>query len=460
MQRPAGHLKRWARTFAQGTPAGLSRLFAPWVGLPQHFGGGKRTRLFPPSVTFWLFLSQVLDEKGSCREALRRFQAWLSLERGKTASPNTAAYCKARAKLRPQELRRVNQRIVDRMETAFPWRWHGRRVQVVDGTGLSMPDTPENQAAWPQPKRAKKGCGFPVMRVAALFSLATGAMTGFAHGALAVHERTLYRKLWRLLKRGDVLLGDRGFCAFADFYLLSRNGVDCVMRKNGRRKNASVIRRNSKNDRIVEWKRSGARPKWLAPKTWRDLPESIAVREVEVHVQFPGFRSQVILVATTLLDHRVFPASDISDLYLKRWRVELFFRDLKTTMGMDILRCQAPPMVGNELWMHVIAYNLVRAVMSEAALAHAVPHDRISFKGTVSTLRQWAPALATRGPLRKQRLALYSWMLACIAKDTLPFRPGRNEPRARKRRPKAYQLLNKPRAQFREIMHRNRYKKP
>lgn len=439
---------------------GLAAFSPPGWNRPSTSAAGSGPGSFPPSVTFWLFLSQVLDEKGSCREALRRFQAWLSLEKGKTASPNTAAYCKARTRLRPQELERANRSVVDRMEKAFPWRWHGRRVQVVDGTGLSMPDTPKNQAAWPQPKKAKKGCGFPVMRVAALFSLATGAMTGLAHGELAVHERTLYRKLWCLLKRGDVLLGDRGFCAFADFYLLSLGGVDCVMRKNGRRKNASVIQRTSRNDRIVEWKRSGVRPKWLTLKTWRDLPESIAVREVQINVQFPGFRSQVILVATTLLDHRAYPASDISDLYLKRWKVELFFRDLKTTMGMDILRCQTPPMVENELWMHVIAYNLVRAVMSEAAMAHGVPGDRISFKGTVSTLRQWATALAIQGPSKKHRLALYAWMLAYIARDMLPYRPGRSEPRARKRRPKAYQLLNKPREQFREIMHRNRYKKP
>ncbi len=239
---------------------------------------------FPPSRTFWLFLSQVLDETGCCREALRRFKSWLFLEEGKTISPNTAAYCKARAKLCPGELKQANRRLVNKIEKACPWLWHGRRVTVVDGSGLSMPDTPENQSAWPQSKRTKPGCGFPVMRVCALFSLATGAMAGLAHGSLQVHERTLYRTLWRLLRKGDVVLGDRGFCAFADFYLLSQKGVDCVMRKNGRRQNSRVIRRLGKNDQIVEWSKSGVCPKWLAPKAWLGLPETIMVREVKVNV--------------------------------------------------------------------------------------------------------------------------------------------------------------------------------
>lgn len=390
---------------------------------------------------------------------LRAFQAWLFLKEGKAVSPNTAAYCKARAKLCPRELKHANRRVVNKIEKACPWLWHGRRVKVVDGSGLSMPDTPENQSAWPQPTRTKPGCGFPVMRVTALFSLAAGTMTGLAYGALSVHERTLYRTLWRLLKRGDVLLGDRGFCAFADFYLLSQKGVDCVMRKNGRRKNSRVIGKLGKNDQIVEWSKTGVRPKWLAPKTWLDLPESIPVREVKVNVQNPGFRTQAIFVVTTLLDSREYTASDLAGLYLRRWNIELFFRDIKTTMGMDVLRCLTPKMVEIELWMHVLAYNLVRAVMMKAALKSGTLFDRISFKGTLSTLRQWAPLMALPGLAEEDRLALCSLMLSYIARDKLPHRSGRNEPRARKRRPKAYQLLSKPRAQFREIMHRNRYKK-
>jgi hypothetical protein len=401
-----------------------------------------------------------MAEGGACREALRRFQAWVLIEEGKTVSPNTAAYCKARAKLPLRELKQTHERVVKKMRESSNWLWHGRRVKVVDGTGLSMPDTPSNQAAWPQAKRSKLGCGFPVMRVAALFSLATGALTGLTHGALTVHERTLYRALWRLLDEGDVLLGDRGFCGFADFTLLSLKGVDCIMRKNARRKNTRVIRKLGKNDRIVEWQRSGVCPKWMSLVAWRGLPECIAVREVQVRVQNSGFRTQTLLVATTLLDSEEYSASDIADLYFRRWRVELFFRDIKTVMGMDILRCKSKEMVERELWMNVIAYNLIRAAMMQAALASGTPSYRISFKGTLSALRQWSKTLAAPGLTSSQRLSLLTALFDCIARDKLPFRPGRYEPRARKRRPKGYQLLNKPRATFKEIGHRSRYKKP
>ncbi len=458
MQRTAGHFEKGVNTVSTWTMSRISRVFGPWIDLPENFGSGKRTRLFTPSVTFWLFLLQVLDEKGSCREALRRFQAWLFVNEGKTASANTAAYCKARARLHPLKLAKTNQQLVSKQEKACPWFWHSRRVMVVDGTGLSMPDTPENQSAWPQSSRSKPGCGFPIMRVVAIFSLAAGTMVDIAYEAFTVPERTLYRRLWRTLRKGDILLGDRGFCALADIFLLGQQGVDCVMRKNGRRKNSRLIHRNGKNDNMVQWDKSGRCPKWLSPKSWLDIPESITVREVKVTVQNNGFRSHTIFVITTLLDPRVFTASDIADLYLRRWHIELFFRNIKTTLGMDILSTRSPEMIEIELWMYVIAYNLVRAVMMESAISSAASVYRISFKGTISTLRQWAPFLT--GCVGKTSITLYCLLLDYIARDKLPLRPGRNEPRARKRRPKSYQLLNKPRGEFKEIQHRNRYKKP
>jgi len=389
-----------------------------------------------------------------------KFLAGLFLDTGKTASANTSGYCQARAKLSTRELFQTSCRVADKIEAkAAAWLWNGRRVKVADGSGLSMPDTRANQERWPQSSKAKPGCSFPVMRIVALFSLATGAMIGLAQDALAVHERTLMRSLWRLLEWGDVLLADRGFGGFAEFFLLARRGVDCVMRKNARRKNAGVIRRLNHNDHIVRWLKSGACPQWLDRQAWDDMPQSMAVREVKVRVDNPGFRTDTIWVVTTLLDHRAFTASDIARLYLRRWKVELFLRDIKITMRMDVLRCKTPAMVEKEMWMRVIAYNLIRALMMEAAGAYNANVERISFKGTVSTIRQWAPALAQPRLSSEERLALSSLMLYYLAKNQLPDRPGRVEPRARKRRPKNYQLLNKPRGEFKEIMHRNRYKK-
>jgi hypothetical protein len=438
----------------------LQRAFGTWIKLPKGFGGGKRIRLFPSSTTFWMFLSQVLDKDGSCRESLRRFQAWLFVDKGEVSSASTAGYCKARLKISSKEVGMINHNITMKMSNACPWLWFGRTVKVVDGTGLSMPDTPSNRTTWPLSKKSKPGCGFPVMRVVGIFSLATGALLNLAHGTLFVHERTLYRSLWGVLARGDILLGDRGFCGFADFFFLSAKGVDCVMRKHIRRINAGVIRKLGKKDRIVEWKKTGIRPKWLDHQEWKGLPESLAVREVEVAVHNPGFRSKTIFIVTTLLDPKEFPAEAIADLYLKRWNVELYLKDIKITMGMDILKCKTPDMIQTELWMKVIAYNLVRAIMMEAAIKSGVPLEGISFKGTVSVIRNWASYLENPTISGKRRSKVLATMLSYIANDKVPQRPGRSEPRARKRRPKNFELLSKPRNLFREISHRNRYRKP
>jgi len=437
----------------------LEGVLSGWVRLPQGFGGGKRKRLFTPPRMFWIFLSQVLEKDGSCRESLRRFQAALFRESGGRSSASTAGYCKARLKLSSGEIRQVSGNIVRRMSRACPWSWHGRPVKVVDGTGISMPDTPVNERTWPLSKRSCTGCGFPVMRMVAIFSLATGALIELAHGSLEVHERTLCRSLWNILDRGDVLLGDRGFCGFADFFLLKLKGVDCVMRKHGRRINAGIIRKISKKDRIVEWRKTKIAPKWLDRGEWEAIPETMAVREVEVTVETPGFRTRKVYVVTTLLDDKLYPAGSISELYRKRWMVELCFRDIKITMGMDILKCKTPKMIETELWMKVVAYNLIRAVMMEAALLHGAPIENLSFKGTVDTVRSWD---IYNHILKKDSCLLeaFSVMLEYIAADIVPKRPDRTEPRARKRRPKNYQLLNKPRHIFLEIQHRNRYKKP
>lgn len=322
-----------------------------------------------------------------------------------------------------------------------------------------MPDTEENQKEWPQSKRSKPGCGFPLMRIVGVFSLATGALLDLATGPMSRSEGALFRSLWYLLRRGDVLLADRGFCSLTYLHLLSEMGIDCVMRKNARRINNHVIKRISKHDHIVAWRKSRICPAWLEQDMWDAMPEIMAVREVRVQIAYPGFRTQTIYVATTLLDDHLYPEEAIALLYLRRWRVEVFLRDIKTTMGMDILRCKTPNMVEIEVCMHVIAYNLIRAVMLEAGLTCEIPFERISCKGTISTLRQWAPVMVLCEGNPEIRSFLYARLLYTLAHDTLPLRPGRTEPRARKRRPKNYQLLMKPRHAFQECKHRNKYKK-
>ena len=402
-----------------------------------------------------------MSDDGSCREALRKFLAWLFLEKGKTASPNTAAYCKARSRLRQKDIEDVHGQILRKTqeENKEKFLWHGRDVKVIDGSSVSMPDTPENQKAYPQPGSQKPGCGFPVMRIVAIFSLATGTLLALAKDALSVHERDLFRRLWHMFEPGDVALADRGFCSFAEIYNLSLRGVDCVIiNQQARMVGQTLINRFYKHDCLIEWHKTTSCPAWLTKEQWRAMPERITLREIKVVVQAPGFRTNKIIIVTTLLDPKAYPAQAFAQLYLMRWRAELYLRDIKTTMGMDILKCKSPEMVKKELWMHIIAYNLIRAVMTEAAVAYNVSICSISFKGTAGTIRQWSRVLAKRDLTEHQRNDLYGILLYYIAKDKNPYRPNRVEPRAKKRRPKAYQLLTKPRKIFKEISHRGKIK--
>jgi hypothetical protein len=459
MARSGARLARGARSLREKSDGELSALFGSWVSLPEAFGAPKRRRLFSPSRVFWLFLSQVLSADRACRETLRNFLGRLALE-GRSASPRTAGYCKARRRLRQADLDEAHARVARavRSEHLLRGLWQGRPVKVLDGSGLSMPDTPENQRLYPQSQTAKRGCSFPVMRVVALFCLGTGVLLHLAKGSLAVGERALFRSLWNLLLPGDVILADRGFCGYAEFYFLRQREVDCVMRAHQRRTVGKTrLKRLGRGDWLVLWHKSKPCPKWPDKTTWRALPDTLVVREIALVVPVPGFRTRAVTIATTLLDPVAFPTEAFGHLYRRRWQAELFLRDIKTTMGMDILRCKTPDMVHKELTMHLIAYNLIRLTMLEAARRRDVPVQTLSFKGTLSTLRQWAPFFLPAS--RRARNALWTRLLELLATDPLPHRPDRVEPRARKRRPKNYQLLNKPRRLFKEIHHRNRYTK-
>lgn len=393
---------------------------------------------------------------------MRKFLACLALEGRKTASPKTGAYCRARGRLPLKEIERLHGHVLEGLQGAASaeQRWYGRKVKVVDGSSVSMPDTAKNQARYPQPSTQKPGCGFPVMRIVAVFSLGTGVLLDLAKGALSVHERTLFRQVWDLFEPGDVVLADCGFCSYADFYFLGQRQVDCVMRNHQRRKvGIRLVKRLGKGDRLIHWFKMKSCPKWLTHEQWQAVPTTLLVRELTFTVDVPGFRSQTIVLATTLLNPKQLDKHAFAQLYRRRWMAELFLRDIKITMGMDVLRCKTPDMVHKELWMHMLAYNLIRALMLKAAAQHGLSPFRVSFKGTVATVRQWAPLMAAADLDTTRRHTMTQALLACIARDPLPQRSNRTEPRARKRRPKNYQLLNKPRRQFNEIQHRNRYEK-
>jgi hypothetical protein len=383
------------------------------------------------------------------------------LGRRQPISTNTSAYCQARSRLSEQTLLAIHRQTAQRLEcnVLTDSLWLGRRVKVVDGTTCSMPDTAESQKAYPQPGSQKPGCGFPMMKVVGLFCLASGALLEVVRGTLRVHESQLFRHLWPHLNPGDVLLADRGFCSFFSLSSLQERGVDCLMRLHQRRRvDFRRGKRLGPEDIVLHWTKPAQRPETLSPQEFNALPDSLTVRQIRLHPKIKGFRVRTIVLVTTLLDPIAFPAQALGELYFQRWSVELHFREIKTLLRLDILRCLSPQMVHKELLLHMIAYNLIRCLMQQAAICHHVDLSRISFKGTLDTLHHFADVIRATAAKPRRRAQLYSEMLRLIALDQLPIRPLRSELRAKKRRAKNYQLLTKPRKLMIIIQHRSRHK--
>ena len=426
--------------------AGIVGALIPERQLDRLRASGTRRRVFTPIVTFWSFLAQVLSPTQPCRETVRQVQAERHRRGRSRICSGTAAYCQARRRLPESILQGIWEAIAgDLSEVSSPkMPWQGLRVGVVDGTTMSMPDTAPNQAVWPQSRRQSPGCGFPIMKMVGLFSLATGAIHKVATGSLHDSEQALFCQLWSTLINGfDLLLGDRGFGSFAMFGALNCCGLHGVFRLHQRRKiNWHKGKRLGKYDRLVTWNKPDDRLMWWLPMP---VPQSLQIRILKVVVPIAGFRTRVLFISTDLLDPKRFPPETLAELYRRRWQVELFFRHIKTTMHMDVLRCKSPVMIRREFHTHLIAYNVIRALMLQSALTYGTPLCRISFKGTCDTLRQWAPHLAIVSATPKLYHHLLRSMLQTIANDLVPLRPNRAEPRAIKRRPKPYPLLNKPR---------------
>lgn len=418
-------------------------------------GHRYRRCFWTPTRTVWTFLMQVLHPACSCRAAVAMALAEQAAEAGDPGmSADPSAYCQARGRLPTEVLRRCMHAAARTVRDAVGdgYLWFGRRVWLVDGTRCSMPDTPSLQRAFGQPDGQQAGCGFPVALLTGLFCWASGALLDVAIGPYRDSELRLWRTLWRWLHRGDVIVADRFYCTYADLAGLLGRGCDAVCRLHQRRKvDWRTGRGLGPNDRVVRWQRPAkhARGHSVTVKRWRRLPETLDVRIVRGTVGVPGFRTRKLIVATTLLDPMAYPAADILALYGDRWTVELRLRDIKTTLGMDILRSKSPSMVRKEIYMHLLAYNLIRQLMVLAASEHGRDLHRLSFAGSVQHIDALLPYLHLYAETPRCR-HLVKLLLRWIAHDTVPNRPGRVEPRARKRRPKKYALLNKPRHQLRK----------
>ena len=419
--------------------------------------GEHEDDVYTPALTLWGWLAQVMqaEKARSCVAAVARIVALCVALGRKPPSPDTGAYCRARAKVPEIVIRRLVYAVGDGLESRVPadWLWLGRHAKMADGSTLLTPDTDPNREVWPQARTQKPGLGFPILRFVALISLATAALCGLAiapYKGKETGETALLRELLDRFQRGDVLLGD---CAYASYFMLAlllARGVDVVTRQHQRRRtDFSRGERLGAEDHVVLWERP-QRPEWMDEETYATIPETLAVRELKVHVEVKGFRVRELIVITTLTDGERYPREEVAKLFRLRWHVELDLRNIKTSLRLDDLRGKKPETVRAEIWMHWLAYNLTRRVMAQAALLHEKRPRNLSFASALAAVAgAWMLAsVADRATLslhaRTQHLGI-SW-------SRVGHRPNRVEPRAIKRRPKSHKLLSQPREEARAVL--------
>jgi hypothetical protein len=432
------------------------------LGLERR-GKNSRDRMLPPRVTFWAFVWQALNPKSSCREVTRKIEAWwrwMQKDRSGEGVMSASAYCQARQRLETDTLELILGHVAHNLERHVLQDEKGpqkRRVKILDGTCLSAPDTKENQSVWPQSSLQKEGLGFPMIKLVGLFSLSSGAVLEHQLGNLHEHESQLFRKLLPKVRKDDIIVADRAFCSYASLATLVSQKADGLMRLHQMRK--SDLRRGKAlgpMDRLITWTKPPSCPAGWSEPEFEALPETLAVRIIGLHLSIPGCRTRSVTLVTTMVDAEAYPAEVLRKLYAQRWNVELHFHQLKVALGMDVLSCKSPDMVEKEILVRLIAYNLVRVFMQRAAHLHQADLSRLSFKGSLDTTRHFASAIHAAAGTPRRQDALIAEMLAAIAFDSVLYRPGRSEPRAKKRRSKNYHLLTKPRGKMYVPPHRNR----
>jgi hypothetical protein len=406
-------------------------------------------RVYNTSVTLWVFLSQVMSIHHGCVSAVAKLLTYRVANGQRACSASTGAYCIARDKLDESAMHRLVTSSGQAIEAKIPdqWLWLGHRVITADGATVTMADTPENQAEYPQLSSQAEGCGFPIVRMVVLFALSTGVVLEMAMGRYKgklTHEVSLFRQIDEIIEETDVFLADRAYAGWFEMARMMKRGAHVVIRKHQMRK--SDFRtgiRHGKDDHSIELSKP-QRPKWMSEEEYEAYPDFITIREIKIRVANRGFRTREIIVHTSLLDDTDYTKEEISALFRRRWQAELHLRSLKTIMQMEHLRCKEPHRVRNEIRMHMLAYNLIRGVMAEAAIEGDVQPWQISFKSTLTTVTDMLPVLGAISNADE----LCDVLFRCCLQHVVGNRPDRYEPRVLKRRPKKYKLMQKPRAAY------------
>src|SRR5215813_11912995 len=395
---------RFAR--GQGLPFADSLTERSILDALDEHGVQYRDRLFSPATTIWGFLSQVLSEDHSCRDTVSRIIAHRAASDLEPCSPNTASYCNARARIPTAVLRSLAKRTAGELQAGIPerWKWNGRRVFIADGSHVSMPDTPQNQAAYPQPKAQQEGIGFPLARLAVLLSLATGACHDLAiapYAGKGTGETSLLRQMYDSLQPGDVVLADALFDNYFVACELRERGIELVVRIQAERVGSQTVESRPDGDLIL-WQRPN-KPRGMKGEQYRTYPKTLLMRQVSVDARDKDNRVEQFKVATTILDAAI-DGGQIGALYERRWDGEVDIRSIKSTMKMDVLRCKTPEMVCKEIWAHLLAYNLLRTVMAVAAAENGIEPRQVSFKGAKQAVTAFAPKIEAARPEERARL--------------------------------------------------------
>ena len=405
-----------------------------------------RERFFTPDVTLWAFLSQVLDDDQSQQAAVARVIAFFVFKGLTPPSANTSAYSQARSRLPEETLSNLTRSVAQQIEKSIPldWLWRERNLKIMDGSTNSMPDTEENQMVYPQPDSQEPGVGFPIARMVAVIDYTTGAVLDLAIGPYSgkeTGEHALLRQLMSVFKVGDVVLAD---CYYASFFLLAtfiRLGVDAIFPiHHARHHDFRRGERLGKKEHIVQWKKP-VKPEWMSQEDYDKFPGEINIREVEIENHRNGFRTKRRILVTTFLNSSEVSKLDLSIIYTCRWFVEIALKSIKETMHMDILRGKTPEMVRKEIWAHLLAYNLIRKIMAQAAVVHNKKPVNLSFKLALQVIESFRQA----GIFNEKNSTSYYHLLKAIAYKTIGNRPDRLEPRRVKRRPKPFPRLQKAR---------------
>jgi hypothetical protein len=416
--------------------------------LPEH-----RERLFPPTETLSMFLAQAMSADRSCQQAVNEAAVKRLAGGLPDCSTHTGAYCRARQRL-PLEMISTLTRYTARVmteRTPDTWHWRGRPVRLVDGATVALPDTPDNQAVYPQPSSQKTGLGFPQCRLVGIICLASGTVLNAAMGACqgkGGDEQSLLRSMLDTLESGDILLGDAFYATYFLLCALQQRGVDGVFEQQGSRRRSTDFRRGQRlgqRDHVIELRKPKSKPAWMSQTDYDQAPESLKAREL-----YTGGK----ILMTTLLCPKQTTKAALKKLYRDRWHVELDLRNIKTTLGMEMLSCRTPAMAQKEIWVYLLAYNLIRLLMAQAALLADLLPRQLSFKHTLQLWIAWRHSAA--GSYDDDKLAS---LFLLIAQQQVGKRPGRIEPRALKRRPKPFPLLTKPRSIAREDVRKNGHPK-